>query len=97
MKKYILPFLSIVITIVFIVQHRQMEKFKSLSQMQAVELSTLNDSVRVIQGKNGELSYQVQSSVVDKKNLKEALEIAGYDIKELKEREIRYRDRKSVV
>lgn len=97
MKKFILPILAIIILIVFIIQHRKLERFKTTSQLQAVELSTIKDSVKVIKRKNGELSYQVQSSEVDKRNLKEALEIAGYDIKKLKESEIRYRKLNSIL
>ena len=49
------------------------------------------DSVRVIHEKNGTLSYQVQAVEVEKRNLRHALETAGYEIKDLKEKEIRWR------
>jgi hypothetical protein len=70
----------------------QTRKFQEISQVQAVKLSTLQDSVKVIKQKNGELSYKIEAVEVDKRNLRQALEIAGFEIKDLKEKEIKYKN-----
>ncbi|MCK9326347.1 MAG: hypothetical protein M0P69_12720 [Bacteroidales bacterium] len=80
-----------VIAALFYHQQRQIQSYKDTAQLQSVELSTLKDSVKVIHQKNGALSYQVKAVEVEKRNLRESLEIAGYEIKDLKEKEIRWR------
>ncbi|MBN2661591.1 MAG: hypothetical protein JXR54_10020 [Tannerellaceae bacterium] len=74
-----------------VVQQLRIRNLQDSIQLQAVELSMLNDSVEVLESKNGELTYQLNSVSVDKRNLKESLELAGYEIKELKRREINYK------
>lgn len=74
-----------------VVQQLRIRNLQDSVQLQAVELSMLNDSVAVLESKNGELTYQLNSVSVDKMNLKESLELAGYEIKELKRREINYK------
>jgi hypothetical protein len=81
----------------FFWQNKQIRNYKDTAQLQAVELSTLKDSVKTIQQKNGELSFQIQSVEVEKRNLKESLELAGFEIKGLKEKEIRWRKINSVL
>lgn len=70
---------------------REARNFKDMAQVKAVELSTIKDSVRVLQQKNGDLSFKFNAVEVEKRNLREALEISGYEIKDLKEKEIKYR------
>jgi hypothetical protein len=68
------------------------KKITAISQLQAVELSVLNDSVAIYKAKNGELTYKLNTTEVDNSSLKEALEIAGYDIKQLKAKDIEWRN-----
>ncbi len=70
---------------------------RNLSNLQAVEISTLRDSVKTVRNKVGQLTFQVASADIQKKQLKDALELAGYDIKSLKEREIQYRKINSIL
>lgn len=60
-------------------------------QLQAVELSTLKKEVLVHESKAGELSYKLESVNIEKDNLKESLEIAGFDIKKLKADNVKWR------
>lgn len=82
----------ILFTFVYIgIQHRKINKMGDANQLQAVELSTLKDSVLVYKSKSGELTYKLSSVEIEKGNLKRSLEFAGFDIKDLKERDIKWR------
>lgn len=82
----------ILATFIYIgIQHLRINHWKDANQLQAVELSTLKDSVSVYQSKTGELTYKLTSVEIEKSNLKRSLEFAGFDIKELKERDIAWR------
>lgn len=80
-----------IIVIVLLIQYRGKQRLERLAQLQAVELSTLKDSVLVYQTKNGDLVYKLRAEEVEKRNLKDALGIAGYDIKQLKEQDVKWR------
>ena len=60
-------------------------------QIQAVELSVLEDSVTMYKTRSGQLYGQVQAVEIDKRNLKEALEVAGFDLRVLKDQNVKYR------
>jgi hypothetical protein len=82
----------ILATFIYIgIQHRKINRLSDENQLQAVELSTLKDSVSVFKSKTGELTYRLSSVEIEKGNLKRSLEFAGFDIKELKERDIAWR------
>lgn len=86
-------------TIVFIfatfiyigIQHRRINHWQQTSQLQAVELSTLKDSVLVYRDKAGELTYKLSVVEVSHSNLKSSLEVAGFEIQKLKEKDIAWR------
>jgi hypothetical protein len=73
------------------IQHRRINRLSDSNQLQAIQLSILNDSVSVYANKNGELTYKLISAEVHNKNLKESLETAGFDLKKFKERDISWR------
>ncbi|HCY40424.1 MAG TPA: hypothetical protein DHV48_03585 [Prolixibacteraceae bacterium] len=73
------------------IQNRRINRLNDENQLQAVELSTLKDSVSVYQNKAGELTYKLSVVEVSHSNLKESLNKAGFEIKQLKEREINWR------
>lgn len=83
--------MALIMLSIILLQHRRIEKLKDISQVQAVELSMLNDSVSAFKSKNDELTYKLSSVKIEKDNLKESLELSGYEIKELKRREINYK------
>ena len=87
--------IAVVIIIViasFIYLMVKVGNLKDANQLKNVELSTLKDSVLSIVTKNGQLISKVQSVEVDKRNLKDALEIAGFNIKELRKDNIKKRN-----
>lgn len=67
-------------------------KLEDKNQLQAVELSSLNDSVTVHKSKNGDLTAKIASVMVESDNRKKALEAAGFEIKDLRKRDIAWRD-----
>lgn len=82
----------IMATFVYIgIQHRRINHWKNTSQLQAVELSTLKDSVSVYKSKSGELTYKLSVVEVSHNNLKKSLELSGFEIKKLKDRDINWR------
>jgi hypothetical protein len=83
----------IIILFVYIgFQHSKVNKLESINQLQAVQLSVLNDTVSVYKSKSGELTYKLNSVEIERNNLKESLEIAGYDLKKLKAKDIEWRN-----
>jgi len=88
----ILIIIFILSTFIYIgIQHRKINRLSDANQLQAVQLSTLQDSVSVFKSKTGELTYRLSSVAIEKDNLKRSLEFAGFDIKELRERDIKWR------
>ena len=86
---------GIVIVSLFVylgIQNGKINRLNDANEIQAVELSTLKDSVSVYQNKAGELTYKLSVVEVSHSNLKESLNKAGFEIKQLKEREINWRN-----
>jgi hypothetical protein len=69
----------------------QKEKLSDENQLAQIELSTLKDSVNVYKAKNGSLTFSFNSIQVEKDNLKKALELSGFEISDLKQRDINWR------
>lgn len=81
----------ILATFIYIgIQHLKINKLTDQNQIQKVELSSLKDSISVYRDKNDSSTYKLSAVEVSNKNLKESLEIAGWDIKKLKERDIKW-------
>jgi len=89
LKKYWWAILIVIWLIVTFVLYKKLQNAKDEIQIQNVELSTLNDSVLNVVTRNGQLLSKVQSVEVEKDNLKEALYIAGFDLKELRKDNIK--------
>jgi len=70
----------------------KINNLRSENSLQKVELSSLNDSVNVYKGKNGNLTFKLESVEVESSDRKKALELAQFDIKDLKARDIKWRD-----
>jgi hypothetical protein len=89
---WILSVVFILATFIHIaVVHRKIKRLNEINQLQAVELSTLNDSLLIYENKAGELTYKLSVVEVSHSNLKESLDKAGFEIKQLKERDINWR------
>jgi hypothetical protein len=92
LKKYWWVILVVAVLIYILILNIKMNKLSDDKQLQAVELSTLKDSVLNVVTRNGQLLSKIQSVEVEKGNLKEALDIAGFDIKELRKDNIKKND-----
>lgn len=92
MKKYWWIGMIVVFVLIFFVQKYTITKLIKENQLQSVELSTMKDSVLTVVTKNGLLINKVESVEVDKRNLKDALETAGFEKKELKDQNIKLRN-----
>lgn len=73
------------------IQHRKINRLTDTAQLQAVQLAVLNDSVAVYKDKNGELTYRLSVVEINHGDLKESLELAGYELKKLKAKDIEWR------
>ncbi len=70
-------------------QNRSLDK---RNQLQSVELSLKSDSVRQFRTKAGEYYGQIQAVEIEKRSLKESLELSGIEIKNLRQKDIKWRD-----
>jgi len=91
-KKYwwVIPVVAVLVYI--LVLNVKMNRLSDQKQLQDVELSTLKDNVASYVTKNGQLVSQVTSVNIEKDNLKESLSMAGFDIKKLREENIKWRN-----
>lgn len=71
-------------------QHR-IKKLNTESQLQKIQLSMFEDSVSVLRDQNNNLTYKIASVEVTVNNAKSALEQAGFEIKDIKAREVKWR------
>jgi hypothetical protein len=73
-------------------QQRRLNSLKKSGQLDKVKLSMLQDSVSVLKDKNQNLTFKIQSVEVSESNARKALEASGFEIKDLRAREIKWRD-----
>lgn len=92
MKKYII-IAGIVIALILIGWlYFSLKKTQDKLQIANVELSVANDSVSVYRSKTGDLSFKIKSAEIERDNLKESLEITGLNLKELRQKDINWRN-----
>lgn len=98
-KRYSGLIFVIVLTfmVAFYIQKRKVNNLKEQVQLQAVELAQLKDTVLTYVTKNGQLISKIKSVEVDKRNLKDALEIIGIEKKDLKDQNIKLKNLVSVL
>jgi len=94
MKKQIYFYIigGVLLLLLFGAKQCQLNKERDRLQIAQVQLSAFNDSVRVFKSKNGELTAKIVSVVVESDNRKKALDAAGFEIKDLKQRNIKLSD-----
>lgn len=94
MKKQIYFYIigAILIALLLGVKQCQLNKERDKNQIANVQLAALNDSVAQYKSKNGDLTAKINSVMVESDNRKEALDAAGFEIKELRARDIKWRD-----
>lgn len=94
---WVIVILLVALAVLFFVQKRKITRLTEQAQVQAVELSQLQDSVLTYTTKYGQMISKVNSVEIDKRNLREALEASGIQIKELKDKDIQWRKLVSVL
>ena len=92
MKKYGIISLILVLVTACVVLYIKVGNLEYDRQLKEVELSTFKDSVNYLTTKNGELIAKFNSVEIEKRLLKESLDLAGFDIKKLKDENIRWRN-----
>lgn len=76
-------------SLIIFYQDYTIKKLEKTNQLQAVELSMANDTVKKFRNKADELISQIKVVEVSRDNLKESLEKAGVDIEKLRDDKIR--------
>lgn len=89
--------IALTFMVAFYIQKRKVNNLKEQAQLQAVELAQLKDTVLTYVTKNGQLISKIKSVEVDKRNLKDALEIIGIEKKDLKDQNIKLKNLVSVL
>jgi hypothetical protein len=73
-------------------QQMRINALQKSGQLDRIRLSMYEDSVTVLKDKNQNLTYKIQAVEVNHANVKQALVAAGYSIKDLRSREIKWRN-----
>lgn len=81
-----------IIILIISIQFFSIRKLKDRVQLANVELATMNDSVTVHKSKSGQLTYKIAAVEIDKRNLKESLELLELTTKELRSQGIKYQN-----
>lgn len=94
MKKQIYFYIvgAVLIILVLGFKQCQLNKERDKNQIANVQLAALNDSVVQYKSQNGDLTAKIISVTVESDNRKKALEEAGFELKELRARDIKWRD-----
>lgn len=94
MKKQIYFYIAGGLLLIFLfgLKQCQLNNERDKNQIANVQLSALNDSVSIFKSKNGELTAKISSIVVESDNRKQALDKAGFEIKELRSRDVKWSD-----
>jgi hypothetical protein len=93
MKKYlVIIFLAICAIIYVVILNTSLSKAKSELRLKNVEISTLKDSVKVVISKNGDLTFKFQSVQIESKERKDALELLGFELSDLRQRDIKQKN-----
>lgn len=92
LQKYGWIALALLIVTIFTFKQCKINNLKDDVQLKNVELSSIKDSVLVFKDKNKNLTFKIKAVEVDAGNKKKALELAGFEIQDLKQRNIKWRD-----
>lgn len=87
--KYIVIAGLITTIIVLYYQNKHLDK---TNQIQAVELMAAKDSATLFKTKAGETYFQMKAVEIEKNAIKESLITAGFELKDLRQKDIKWRD-----
>lgn len=86
-----------ILFVAYLFQLWENDKLNDKLQLKNVELSQMKDSVLTYVTKNGQLISKIKSVEVDKRNLKDALEVIGIEKEYLKDQNIKLKNLVSVL
>jgi len=90
--KYAIYALFAGMLIIIIVQYFKINSKDKTIDLQSVALLIANDSARVYKTKTGQVYSQLNSVVIESNVLKKSLELTGLTIKELRQKDIKWRN-----
>ena len=90
--RYLLGAFIIGMFILICVQYFNIRKLSRFNNIQSAQLSLIQDSIKMIETKNGSLIAKINSIEVDKRNLKDALTEAGFNLSEIKDENIKLKN-----
>jgi hypothetical protein len=85
-------FLGVLLLGYIIYQEIRYSGIKKKYDIQSVKLMNLNDTAKVYKTKTGELYSQLSSVTIDRDALKTSLDESGFEIKQLKQKDIEWRN-----
>lgn len=94
-NKIIAILTGIVMIVLFItigVKNRKINHLSDENGLKSIELQTLKDSVDVFRARNGDLTYKLNVIEVSHRNLKDGLETAGFDLKKVRNENIKLKN-----
>jgi len=80
------------VVILLAIQSVRINSLQKKNQVQMVELMAANDSARVFKTKSGELYFELNAVTVEKNALKNALLSSGFEMEELRAKDIKWRN-----
>jgi len=80
---------SIIIAVFLLLLKIENNKLKNDYQLKSVELSVYKDSTSIYKSKSGLLTAKIQAVEIESSNAKKALELAGFEKQELKDRNVK--------
>ena len=95
--KYAIYAIIGILLIVIIVQYFNNKSLRKTNQIQSVELLTANDSAKMFKSKTGQMYFELNTAAIEKNALKSSLLTAGFTIKDLRQKDIKWRDINSVL
>lgn len=95
--KFAIYFVVAALLITIIVLYFNNKSLRKTNQIQSVELLTANDSAKMYKTKYGETYFQLNSVVIEKNALKTSLIESGFIIKDLRQKDINWRNINSVL
>lgn len=82
---------SFMLLVLLLIGKHNNNQLEKENELKTIELASLNDSVQTFISKTGELTFKLNSVSVEANNNRKALEAAGFEIKDLKAREVEWR------
>ncbi len=74
------------------IKNRKINRLSDENGLKSIELQTLKDSVAVFRARNGDLTYKLDVIEVSHRNLKEGLKTAGFDLKKVRNENIKLKN-----